>query len=79
MELVKRGAKLITGCRDLKKAADVVKIVKEKFGVDIKVEKLDLADLDSVRKSSQNRVNIKQIFLKEEMYFLIYFLIQTCH
>ena len=62
MELVERGAKLITGCRDLKKAADVVKIVKEKFGVDIKVEKLDLADLDSVRKSSQNRVNIKQVF-----------------
>ena len=42
MELVERGAKLITGCRDLKKAADVVKIVKEKYGVDILVEKLNI-------------------------------------
>ena len=57
MELVKRGAKLITGCRDLKKAADVVKIVKDKYGVDIMVEKLDLSDLESVRKRCQHRVN----------------------
>ena len=70
MELVERGAKLITGCRDLKKAADVVKIVKEKYGVDILVEKLDLADLDSVRKSSQNRVNIKQVFFKKRRCFV---------
>jgi len=49
LELVERGAKLITGCRDLKKAADVVKIVKDKYGVDIMVEKLDLSDLESVR------------------------------
>jgi len=49
LEMAERGAKVITGCRDLKKAADVVKIVKDKFGVDVLVEKLDLSDFESVR------------------------------
>ena len=63
IELARRGAKIITGCRDLKKAADVVKVVKDNLGVDIVVESLDLADLESVRKFAakcleQDRIDI---------------------
>ena len=45
IEMASRGAKVITGCRDLKKAESVVKIVKDKYKVDVVVEPLDLADL----------------------------------
>ena len=48
--MASRGAKVITGCRDLKKAESVVKIVKDKYKMDVVVEPLDLADLASVKK-----------------------------
>ena len=48
--MVSRGAKVITGCRDLKKAESVVKIVKEKYDQELVVLALDLADLASVKK-----------------------------
>jgi len=46
-ELAKRGAKVITGCRDLKKAKAVADSIKKETGEDIQVEYLDLADLKS--------------------------------
>ena len=50
LELVKRGARVITGCRDLNKAQAVVTEVRNKYGADLVVEHLDLADLESVKK-----------------------------
>ena len=49
IECVKRGAKVITGCRDLSKAAAVQKLIKDQFNAELVVEKLDLADLESVK------------------------------
>jgi len=48
-ELVKRGAKVITGCRDIKKAKRAVDEIKEETGYDVIVEPLDLADVDSIK------------------------------
>ena len=50
LELTRRGARVITGCRDLAKAQDVVTEVRNKYGADLVVEPLDLADLESVKK-----------------------------
>ena len=49
IECVRRGAKVITGCRDLTKAAAVQKLIKDQFNAEIVVEKLDLSDLESVK------------------------------
>ena len=40
---------MITGCRDLTKAAAVQKLIKDQFNAEIVVEKLDLSDLESVK------------------------------
>lgn len=50
LELARRGARVITGCRDLAKAQAVVTEVRDKCGADLVVEPLDLADLESVKK-----------------------------
>jgi len=50
LEMVRRGARVITGCRDLNKAQAVVTEVRDKYGADLVVEHLDLADLESVKK-----------------------------
>ena len=50
LELTRRGARVITGCRDLAKAQAVVTEVRNKYGADLVVEPLDLADLESVKK-----------------------------
>ena len=50
LELVRRGARVITGCRDLAKAQAVITEVRDKYGADLVVEHLDLADLESVKK-----------------------------
>ena len=50
LEMVRRGARVITGCRDLNKAQAVVTEVRDKYGANLVVEHLDLADLESVNK-----------------------------
>ena len=49
-ELARRGARVITGCRDLAKAQAVVTEVRDKYGAELVVEPLDLANLESVKK-----------------------------
>jgi len=49
-ELVIRGAKIITGCRDVEKAKRAALEFKEQTGQDIIIEPLDLADVQSVKK-----------------------------
>ena len=49
LELARRGARVITGCRDIAKAQAVVTEVRDKYRADL-VEPLDLADLESVKK-----------------------------
>ena len=50
LELARRGARVITGCRDLGKAEAVVREARDKYGADLVVEHLDLADLESVKR-----------------------------
>ena len=50
LELARRGARGITGCKDLAKARAVVTEVRDKYGADLVVEHLDLADLETVKK-----------------------------
>jgi len=50
LELVKRGAHVVSACRDLAKGKQVADMVKGETGVDIIVEHLDLADTESVKK-----------------------------
>ena len=50
LQLARRGARVITGCRDLGKAEAVVREARDKYGADLVVEHLDLADLESVKR-----------------------------
>ena len=51
VDLAKRGAKVIVGCRNLEKGKAALKEIQERSGsTDVFLEKLDLASLDSVRK-----------------------------
>eukprot|EP00090_Calanus_glacialis_P005633 TRINITY_DN14352_c0_g1_i1.p1 TRINITY_DN14352_c0_g1~~TRINITY_DN14352_c0_g1_i1.p1 ORF type:complete len:370 (-),score=90.95 TRINITY_DN14352_c0_g1_i1:35-1000(-) len=52
-ELVKRGAKVITGCRDVEKAKRAVQEIKEETGHDVTIEPLDLSDIESVKKFAE--------------------------
>jgi len=48
-ELVKRGARVITGCRDVEKAKKAVEEIKEETGHEVTVKPLDLADVESIK------------------------------
>ena len=51
VDLAKRGAKVIVGCRNMEKGKAALKEIQERSGsTDVFLEKLDLASLDSVRK-----------------------------
>ena len=50
IELARRGAKVIIGCRDVKKAEEVAVGVRVTTGAEVDCCHLDLADFDSVRK-----------------------------
>ena len=51
VDLAKRGARVIIGCRNLEKGKEALKEIQERSGSkDIFLEKIDLASLDSVRK-----------------------------
>ena len=51
VDLAKRGARVIIGCRNLEKGKEALKDIQERSGSkDVFLEKIDLASLDSVRK-----------------------------
>ena len=51
VDLAKRGARVIIGCRNLEKGKEALKEIQERSGSkDVFLEKIDLASLDSVRK-----------------------------
>lgn len=64
LELARRGATVITGCRDLKKAKQVAEMVLEQTGREIQVAPLDLSDTASIRQfartvlDQQTRIDI---------------------
>ena len=58
VDLAKRGAKVIVGCRNLEKGKAALKEIQERSGsTNVFLEKLDLASLDSVRKFADNILN----------------------
>ena len=55
VDLAKRGARVIIGCRNMEKGKEALKEIQERSGsTDVFLEKLDLASLDSVRKFADN-------------------------
>ena len=55
VDLAKRGARIIIGCRNMEKGKEALKEIQERSGsTDVFLEKLDLASLDSVRKFADN-------------------------
>jgi len=55
VDLSKRGARVIIGCRNLEKGKEALKEIQERSGSkDVFLEKIDLASLDSVRKFAGN-------------------------
>jgi len=60
-ELVKRGAKVITGCRDVEKAKRAVLEIKEETGHDVIIEPLDLSDVESIKQFAKKCLNESRI------------------
>ena len=55
VDLAKRGARVIIGCRNLEKGKAALKEIQERSGsTDVFLEKIDLASLDSVRKFAKS-------------------------
>ena len=55
VDLAKRGARVIIGCRNMEKGKEALKGIQERSGsTNVFLEKLDLASLDSVREFADN-------------------------
>ena len=58
VDLAKRRARVIIGCRNMEKGKEALKEIQERSGsTNVFLEKLDLASLDSVRKFADNILN----------------------
>ena len=62
VDLAKRGARVIIGCRNMEKGKEALKEIQERSGsTDVFLDKLDLASLDSVRKFADNILNSEPV------------------
>ena len=62
-ELARRGAKVIIGCRDVRKSQKVAETARTMIEAEVVVEHLDLADNESVRQFAEKCLKEERIDL----------------